>query len=883
MIRPLFSLSIALLLQPLLPGQAVGLGRGSCLGKIESEKKQDWKGAEVFFFSRPYTGCFEAGEPDIVNVRAGDNGRFQAKLLRGRVYDVWAIKRIKEGRYYSTNIAKSIVAGKLVELKAGTKEQMEVRLRLAGQMRWPDRGPFRLQALCRNKQGLVFDLAFDEKGEARLPPVPGQSVTVLVSAADGQRLLSKTVNVSASSRKGGPERLEKYREKYAKDKAKRVEEARKKALEEAKKAKPGADPKPGTDPKAEAGGKVGATGKAAKKEKAAKVAGESDEEAEAEVVEEVSTEDGEVDVAQVAQKKEAGQKAKKPVPLPEDPFPEYLEGPIPGEDVELLVLPRVFKARFLVQDASDGPLANVEVRHEYADGRLGRFPVLGKTDEKGRIDLIVPQPFSGYGIPRGKPTFNFLFSGPESARTQDGWSSYQRGNKKPMTNEEVVAGVSEIRKVGLSNGFSIKGHVYWRKGEPAKNFPVVVGMPALVSYGPNSYGTSSRRSFLIYTDDHGGFVVPGWHQNLYGGTLGLWVDGKELVKRFGLDMDVPDSLIQPFPVLNLWGQSGEMDLGSIYLSAMRVAQVEVRTGKGEQASFAEVAASLSQSMNWGSIDQDPAFFRVADRRGRALILVPDSQRNLFVRLEGHGYFFGGMQIPEGEIDIPLKVLPQLRPFSKVTGRIVDEKGKPIAGADLSIRSSTMMGGGPDVNMIYNINWRLLRGKSDQEGYFALEFIPHPNIQFGVGVRASVEGKSYSAPDMIQIGNQPRSGLVIELPVNLTVARKEAKEQAEKRTKATVQEAGNAVKSAVGDASAGIGNAFQGFLDRAKALAARKKAVKQKPAKKEPAKKGAAKATDATSPSTDKKEGKKKTVGNPEGKTGDATEATMEKPIGVNKK
>jgi hypothetical protein len=877
MTRRLFSLLLVLCLQPMVMGQAVGLGRGATLGKIEAAEKQDWKGAEVFFFSRPYTGCFEAGKPDMVRVLAGDKGRFQGKLIRGRVYDVWAIKKVKEGRYLSTNIAKSIVAGKLVELKANTREQMELRLRLLGQKRWPDRGPFSLQVTCRNQQGLLLDLAFDENGEAQLPAVPGSSVTVVVSAANGQRLISKKVSVNASTRKGIKGRLESFRKSHAAAKKKAVADAKKKVLEEAKKAEAAKkleasqakggnsatkDGKKGKDPAGSAKDKE--TKKETKKEikkDAAEVAKpirgvETLEVADDEVIEDAVEDVVDIEQNPAAQKKKKKKAKKKQPPIPKEPFPEFLEGEIPGGDVELLVLPRAFKARFLVRDESESPMANVEVRHEYGDSRLGRYPTLGKTDEKGRVDLVVPQPYTGHGMSRAKPTMNFLFSGSEAARTQDGWTGYKRGTKEPMTNEEVIAGESEIRKVDLSTGFSVKGKVLWKKDEPAKNFPVAVGMPALVSYGPNSWGTSSHRSFLVYTDDQGDFLIPGWHQNLYGGTVSLWVDGKALAKRFSLDMEIPDSLIQPFPALNLWGQSGEVDMGSIYLSAMRVAQVEVRTGKGEQASFAEVAASLSQSMNWGNLDQDPAFFRVADRRGRAVILVPDSQRNLFVRLKGHGYFFGGMQIPEGEITMPLKVLPQLRPFSKVTGRVVDEKGKPISNANLSIRSSTMMGGGADVNMIYNLNWRLLRGKSDKQGYFALEFIPHPNLQFGVGVSARVEGQSYNASEMIQIGNEPKSGIEIEMPVNLAVAKKEAKKRAGRNAKTAVKDAGKAVKTAVEDAGAGIGSAFQGFLDRAKALADKKKATKAK------AKKSKAGKPEAAA----KKDGKEKTGGVKKGKT-----------------
>ncbi len=809
MIRSLVSLCLIFLLPTLLVGQ--GRHRDKSLGKIEAVGKQDWKGAEVFFFSRPYTGSFVVGEPDLVRVIAGGKGRFQAKLLRGRLYDAWAILKKKEGRYLVTNTASKIVAGKLVQLKASKVEQMELRLRLLGQKRWPDRGPFSIQVLAHNKQAMSVDVAFDEKGEALLPPLPKGSASVLITAANGQRLLSKTVQLHSSARKGIHNQIKSYRKQYAKARKKREEDARRKAEEEA-----------GKSVKKEENASKVKTTKATRKSEHRDKENVREEDADELDSREATLNPGDIVPQVTIQEGQAKGKKKKPVTIPQERLPEYFEGDIPGPDVELLVLPRTFKARFLLQDEAERPLAGIEVRHEIGDGRLGRMPLLGKTDEKGRIDLVVPQPDSGDGIPTAKPNLNFLFSGADWGRAQGGWTSYLRGQKKPMTNEEVVARESQIRKVVLSSGFSIKGHVFWRKNEPAVGFPVVVSMPAMISYGPGSFGTSAHRTFIIHTDRKGEFSVPGWHQRLYGGNLGLWVEGKNLVKQFSLDMEIPDSLIRPFPALNLWGQSEELELDAVYLSQMRVAQVEVRTGKGEQASFAAVAASLSQTMDWNRLDQDPANFRVADRRGRAVILVPGSQRNLFVRLEGEGYFFGGMQIPEGKISMPLKVFPRLQPFSKITGRVVDEKGKPIANADLSVRSSSMNGVGADVNMIYSLNWRLLRGKSDPQGYFALEFIPHPNISFGVGVRARVESQYYDAPEMIQVGTQSQSGLEIELPVDLELAKKEAREKAEASTKKAVKKAGNAVRDAVGGAGAGIENSLQGLLKRAKALAKKRK-------------------------------------------------------------
>ena len=609
MIRSPFSTVLAVMLTlgltALLCGEADGQshellqGRGTSLGKIGAAPNQDWKGATVTFFSRPYLGCFEVGKPDLIRVQAGDKGRFQARLLRGRVYDVWAIQKKKEGRYWITNTVSNIVAGRLVHLEPIKNEQMEVRLRLVGQGRWPGKGPFQVDVLARNKQVLSLGLALDDKGEAVLPPMPSNSVTVSVRSADGQHLLDKSVQLSVSSRKSLSSQIEAARKQWAKEK-KKLEEALKKKREEA--AKKGDEQSQPTKKPAE------------KKEQKEDEGGAT-----------------------------AKKKAKKePVPIPKEPFPEYLDGDIPGIDVELLVLPRTFKARFLLQDDSEQPLKGIEVVQVLGDARLGRSPTLGKTDKDGRIDLIVPQPYLGFGIPRARPNLNFLFTGNEWGRVQDGWSSYQRGQKKPLGNEEVVARESEVRKVQMSPGFSIKGRVFWRKGEPARGYPVVVGMPALVSYGPGSWGTSGQRSFVIHTNDNGEFSIPGWHQNLYGGTLSLWVDGAVLARHFSLPMEVPDSLIQPFPALNLWGQSGEVDLEDVFLSEMRIAQIEVRTARGEQASFAEVAASLSQSMNWNNFDRDPAYYRVADRRGRAMILVPSSQRNLFVRLPGKGYFFGGM-------------------------------------------------------------------------------------------------------------------------------------------------------------------------------------------------------------------------------------------------
>ncbi|MEZ5990331.1 MAG: carboxypeptidase-like regulatory domain-containing protein [Planctomycetota bacterium] len=785
---PAFLLPFLLLTLP--PAQGVDL-RERTFGRIEAQEEQDWAGARVEFFARPLGKPDEISAPERVGVQADAEGRFEARLVPGLLYDAWAVKKVGEGRYLVTAIAKDVVAGEPLSLTALKEPNLEVELELKGQQRWPGRGPFRVEVRASNPQTWIVELEPKQEGRWSLPLLPGTRATVQVETEDGQVLLTHSLDLVAQKREEKRKAMAGWTETYKRS----LELEAKKQAEKADKAD-----------------------KADKEEQTEK-GDEADEDQDG---------DGDGD----AEKKK---KAKKKVVVPQAPFPEYLEDELPPVEVDWLVLPRSFRCRFKIQAGEDKPLAGIEVRQAVRSGKHHDMPpVLARSDDKGMVEVVVPQVYQGYGIPKTSPQMQFLFSGDGYATISEGWFSYQRGEKKPLSDEELVAGVSEPRDVEMVSGFAVKGRVLWDEGKPAKGIGVEVALPQVMIYGPNSYGTSGTITLSLRTDDEGRFKVPGICQYSYNLGIRIWVDGARVRQQLNLPEPVPDAPIEPYGQLQLWGRSDDLELPDFNLAGLRIVCVEVRRADGQVGSNSQVLALANANVDFWNLERSRGSHVVADRRGVAWLLLHPRMCNLFVRSGKDGYFFGGMEIPEGDSGLPLLVRPRLQSFSTVRGRVVDEKGQGVPKASIRVGSTWIMNGNPTTNMIYSMNYRLLSGTTDAQGWFEVPFIPDSNVRFTLRVNGKVGGKNVNSDDQLTVSDSEIRDAVIELPGVLTE---------EELAKAKAGDKGAGAKKAGSDPVGSIVDGAMGLLQKLKERAAAQQAEKAAAAKKAAAQKAEKDAAD----------------------------------------
>ena len=160
--------------------------------------------------------------------------------------------------------------------------------------------------------------------------------------------------------------------------------------------------------------------------------------------------------------------------------------------------------------------------------------------------------------------------------------------------------------------------------------------------------------------------------------------------------------------------AGEVDLGTVVLPPGVAFEGQVVDGSGQPIAGVEIRVSepsrmplppallhmMAAQLEVASISGADGRFAVHDRR--------EGER-LDLSVAGEGYVpaaVAGVVVPPAE---PIRVV--LRPFSRVSGQVVDERGEPIVGASVRARPEGQAGSGGGRFAGFN------RAVSDQEGRF----------------------------------------------------------------------------------------------------------------------------------------------------------------------
>ena len=111
-------------------------------------------------------------EPDLVEVRTDDKGRFRAPLLPARPYSAYATWRSNDAPAGSA-VHEHATAGAFLALRQQSSALVDLRIRVDGQKPWAKHGPLRFRVFPHVANMRAIPLAASKDGTVPIPPMPG--------------------------------------------------------------------------------------------------------------------------------------------------------------------------------------------------------------------------------------------------------------------------------------------------------------------------------------------------------------------------------------------------------------------------------------------------------------------------------------------------------------------------------------------------------------------------------------------------------------------------------------------------------------------------------------------------------------------------------------
>ena len=271
---------------------------------------------------------------------------------------------------------------------------------------------------------------------------------------------------------------------------------------------------------------------------------------------------------------------------------------------------------------------------------------LGKSDRDGRFTLE--------GMPEGV----------KCDVGGEGWS-YVR--------QRVLSATDESKNViALLGGGAIRGRVVDSVGKPVRNFRVQVGIPKGAKPGEpvGGYFAGYGGTGLAFTRDDGEFTISG----LTAGNLHLLTVIAEGLGSGEADRVEAQSLARLKPAEAL----------TIKLGASHALRVRVFQAKGKPVEGARVTMIQNEGrggFQWGYSDSswdDSVTARVNERGWAEFPSLAFGKGTVVVRAKG----FARMKLDWVKDEEEFNVF--LEPESKLEGTVLDEEGKPVAGARIML-------------------------------------------------------------------------------------------------------------------------------------------------------------------------------------------------------
>lgn len=374
--------------------------------------------------------------------------------------------------------------------------------------------------------------------------------------------------------------------------------------------------------------------------------------------------------------------------------------------------PQEIKVRAV--DGAGQPVADVAVLHRCAQAwdhsRRWIAPMpprdywrrVGTTDADGRAVVRLPL-HSAPGTDGNTPEFVLRAHKPGHADAHSGLDSFwfENGIKRSDASEPPEELTFTMVKAQPLAG---------RLALPPAQRPRRMRIAWTSKIAEDNGWTHLPRSAVVDIADDGAFALPG-----------LPVDAYDVL--FGC---TPISAAGPVALLSSrgrppvgWDPSG---------GALRAIDVFLTNVDGAPMPASSV---LVVRMNTSFDIDDASLHSVLDNTGRGRLMLANGDW-VVVALDRDGYAFQRVPEPTAGDSDPTPLRMQLEPWTLCRGVVRDSRGEPVAGAHVSVRSTSHRGGargGFDSQIREAVaqwtSYRLVQDTTDAQGRFSLPFLPSP--------------------------------------------------------------------------------------------------------------------------------------------------------------
>tara|TARA_R110002094_G_scaffold113472_1_gene109608 strand:+ start:77 stop:1438 length:1362 start_codon:yes stop_codon:yes gene_type:complete len=350
---------------------------------------------------------------------------------------------------------------------------------------------------------------------------------------------------------------------------------------------------------------------------------------------------------------------------------------------------------------------------------------LAKTDQLGRATVVLPaiHPMTNHDVQQ-----TLEVRSPEHASLLVN-TVYDKG--KPVTEVSVT----------MRDGYELKGQLVDAQQQPIVGLEVLVEHPIGLQGAGNSIWLNPP--LPVRTDGEGRFAVNG---------LGDWAGCRVMLmlkpseaRLVGFATEADRSLAPIQWIAAVDKVVADIDLGPVCLADIPMCRLTVVGHDKVPAAEARV-----RLLHEGSL-QPPIEF-ATDRVGRLQMAYPDANTRIGVYVPGGGIALA--VVPSAETHDMRLSLMETR---IVTGRVVDEAGKPVAGAVVKPRDRLRNYGFQLADLAYRSYGSM--GATGADGKFRVT-MPMVDVAFSIRATATIEQRSASSKVMVVAPEEQNVELVV---------------------------------------------------------------------------------------------------------------------------
>lgn len=347
---------------------------------------------------------------------------------------------------------------------------------------------------------------------------------------------------------------------------------------------------------------------------------------------------------------------------------------------------------------------------------------LGRTNDAGILAIKIP-------VSKQRLWQDFIAQAQDRVLTRVLLKPY---NEQDFTKAVKVEGFDRAIEVRLKRGRSIRGRVVDADGNAVAGLMLRLPQPATKWFNNRSSSWSERSPLHVRTDAEGRFR---FEPVLRDQRLRFFAlpDAEQRARL------APHVSARVGRALDLGGyrvgkQVTSVDVGDIRVNTRSI-QVQVRKSEGPISGVQIVTFPMDRTYRAAVIDRS-----FSDRRGGATLLIPKGE---IVVLAWHPR--AGYAIREHTPDPQRKneaLVLELKDYRWASGKVVDGRGKPVVGADLSTRGETYRG--PVRQHVLNVNASLRVQESDKDGRIRFPFIPEKAWSMSFVATARINKKFFES-------------------------------------------------------------------------------------------------------------------------------------------